>query len=147
MKSQLPESIRQFVNQQETIPILPPDTVYPYSDYVWKATACILLSGRIKPKSADGQAETRPIFIPWSARTFPKPFKLVRNRKGIIWPNPENLKPWIDMTPSRQIPSREQVSITGEANYIISRAQVNDSYVVKLGNLICCNGSCSMGTF
>jgi len=50
----LPESILKFVNQQETIPMLPADKTYPYSDYVWKATACILLSGKIKPKSGDG---------------------------------------------------------------------------------------------
>jgi hypothetical protein len=54
MKTNLPESILKFVNQQETIPILPVDRTYPYSDYGWKATACILLSGRIKPKSSDG---------------------------------------------------------------------------------------------
>ena len=50
----LPESILQFVNRQETVPIPPADKRYPYSDYVWKAAACILLSGRIKPKSGDG---------------------------------------------------------------------------------------------
>ena len=54
MKMKLPESILQFVNRQETIPIPPADKRYPYSDYVWKAAACILLSGRIKPKSVDG---------------------------------------------------------------------------------------------
>ena len=54
MKMNLPESILKFVNQQETIPMLPADKTYPYSDYVWKATACILLSGKIKPKSGDG---------------------------------------------------------------------------------------------
>ena len=54
MKMNLPESILQFVNRQETIPMLPADRTYPYSDYVWKVTACILLSGKIKPKSGDG---------------------------------------------------------------------------------------------
>jgi len=54
MKKKLPESILQFVNQQETIPFRPVDDGYPYSDYVWKAAACILLSGRIRPKSVDG---------------------------------------------------------------------------------------------
>ena len=54
MKMNLPESILKFVNQQETIPMPPADKTYPYSDYVWKATACVLLSGKIKPKSGDG---------------------------------------------------------------------------------------------
>jgi len=54
MKRNLPESILKFVNQQETISMLPADKTYPYSDYVWKAAACILLSGRIRPKSVDG---------------------------------------------------------------------------------------------
>ena len=43
MKKKLPESILQFINQQETFPILQADKTYPYSDYVWKAAACILL--------------------------------------------------------------------------------------------------------
>lgn len=54
MKKNFPESILKFVDQQETIPMLPADKTYPYSDYVWKAAACILLSGRIRPKSGDG---------------------------------------------------------------------------------------------
>jgi len=53
MKKRLPESVVQFVNQQETIPVPPADKKYPYSDYVWKTAACILLSGRIKPKSVE----------------------------------------------------------------------------------------------
>jgi len=54
MKMKLPESILKFVKQQKTILMLPADKTYPYSDYVWKAAACILLSGKIKPKSGDG---------------------------------------------------------------------------------------------
>lgn len=54
MKKKLSASILQFIQQQETIPIHAAEKTFPYSDYVWKAVTCILLSGRIRPKSVDG---------------------------------------------------------------------------------------------
>lgn len=52
----LPTSLQAFAQQQQTLPIQhlvdaadPPD--YPYSDYWWRVVACILLSGRVQPKS------------------------------------------------------------------------------------------------
>ena len=38
--------------------------------------------------------------------------------------------------PSKTILSRDQISITGEANYIINRAENYDSHVVSLGSLV-----------
>lgn len=53
-----PASLQAFVQQQQTLPLEhlvdaaePPE--YPYGDYYWRVVACILLSGRVKPKADD----------------------------------------------------------------------------------------------
>ena len=46
----MPNSIRQWVANQATIALPSDEAVCPYSEYWWKAVACILLSGRVKPK-------------------------------------------------------------------------------------------------
>src|SRR3989442_1578 len=46
----VPNSIRQWVANQATIALPSDEAVFPYSEYWWKAVACILLSGRVKPK-------------------------------------------------------------------------------------------------
>ena len=47
----IPEKIKQFVDQQETIPIPQEYADYPYSEFWYKAVAGILLSGRVKAKN------------------------------------------------------------------------------------------------
>src|SRR5438128_8446718 len=46
----MPNSIRQWVANQATIALPSDEAVFPYSEYWWKAVACILLSGRVQPK-------------------------------------------------------------------------------------------------
>src|SRR5262245_38267982 len=57
-KTRLPASIRHFVEQQTTLPVATlwkpstEDRVSPYGSFWYRATACILLSGRVHPKIA-----------------------------------------------------------------------------------------------
>src|SRR5262249_35240049 len=56
-KAQLPPSIRRFIDEQDTHPVsalskVPPSPVRsPFSGYCYRAIACVMLSGRVRPKS------------------------------------------------------------------------------------------------
>jgi hypothetical protein len=55
-KSRLPESLRQFVERQTTMPVTnlwkgdPKERSSPYGSYWFRAVACVLLSGRVQAK-------------------------------------------------------------------------------------------------
>lgn len=56
-KSQLPATIRHFIEDQATRPVSEPGAVrksdlkFPYGTYWYRAIACMMLSGRVQPKS------------------------------------------------------------------------------------------------
>ncbi|WP_406700100.1 hypothetical protein V5E97_14790 [Singulisphaera sp. Ch08] len=52
-KARTPDSIRQFVEQQKTLPVenLGENQAFPYVSYWYRAVACILLSGQVQAKS------------------------------------------------------------------------------------------------
>jgi len=54
-REQLPESWLKLVRSQETMPAVEEEASYPYSEYYWKAVACVLLSGRVRARQEDGQ--------------------------------------------------------------------------------------------
>jgi hypothetical protein len=49
-KSTMPDSLRRWVASQATAAPPAREAVFPFSEFWWKAVACVLLSGRVKPK-------------------------------------------------------------------------------------------------
>ncbi|MBI4662102.1 MAG: hypothetical protein HY735_25045 [Verrucomicrobia bacterium] len=50
----LPASVAAFVQARSTIPLPEETAEFPYSEFFWKATVCILLSGRVKANTEKG---------------------------------------------------------------------------------------------